>query len=1044
MARPALVDRWGDPIRPRALREVEAELTLSGVLHVAPSRPSTTPTPERMAAILRAAEVPGHGAAEAYVDLAETMEERDLHYLGTLQTRRRQVAQIGVTIEPASDAAEDVRDADLVRTYFARDEIEDELYDVLDAVGKGYSVTEIIWDVSERQWMPMRLAYRLPRWFDFDPATGARLQLRTPDGHRDLTPWKYLTHLGGAKSGIPIRGGLARIAAWSWLFRAYAVQDWARFCEAYGMPIRIGWYGPEARPEEIAVLKRAVRDLAADAAAVLPEGMRIEFAGERSVQGRAEIYRDLAEYLDRQVSIAVLGQTLTTEQGQSGSYALGAVHNLVRADIERSDGRQLAAALRRDLVIPAVALNHGPRERYPIVTIQRETAVDVERMARALADLVPLGLRVRADEVRSRLRLSAPGDDDEVLSPPAPPAPPDPPPRPEPPPARAGDAGGDPPPATGRDAADAEDDPTAPLAARVRETLGPLIDAWADRLRREVGAADSFAVARDRLAAAREDPDAGAFAAALSPALIAAHLAGRYDVLAESGELAAARDGALPVALAGAAAEHARLPFGEQIEFFREKTSLPTESWSDLWHDEHDRAFVVAGAAHDDLVADLRGAVDKAVAEGTTLAEFRRDFDAAVAKHGWSYRGARDWRTRVIYQTNLKTSYAAGRYRQMKDAADRRPYWRYRHSGVAEHPRHQHVAWDGLVLRHDDPWWETHYPPNGWGCGCYVESLNERGLKRLHKSGPDRAPPVREREVTVGSRGPTPRTVRVPEGIDPGWAYAPGAGQRAGGPLLSPAEYTLAGREIRGRIDAAVQAAGVQPGGVGHPPIWRAELRRRLRDERGAGATPARATGAGHAAPDVTAARHVRRAAEEFPRSWVERGNRTRLSVQSMTPTAGTLGDYRRPRPYDRTIETPGRPDYALAKGRGMIRTAGGHSVAVHEYAHHLQETMPELDGLFRRLHVRRTTRPDGTTRDPIVPLPGYPGVEGREDRYADAYFGTEYPGPDWPSGPMEVMTRTCEMVFRATGAKGVATLMKHDPEILDFALGLLFRYDPS
>ena len=55
-----------------------------------------------------------------------------------------------------------------------------------------------------------------------------------------------------------------------------------------------------------------------------------------------------------------------------------------------------------------------------------------------------------------------------------------------------------------------------------------------------------------------------------------------------------------------------------------------------------------------------------------------------------------------------------------------------------------------------------------------------------------------------------------------------------------------------------------------------------------------------------------------------------------------------------------------------------------------------------------------------------------------------EPPGPDWPSGPMEVMTRTCERVFRATGDGTVADLMTDDPEILDFALGLLFRYDPS
>ena len=91
-------------------------------------------------------------------------------------------------------------------------------------------------------------------------------------------------------------------------------------------------------------------------------------------------------------------------------------------------------------------------------------------------------------------------------------------------------------------------------------------------------------------------------------------------------------------------------------------------------------------------------------------------------------------------------------------------------------------------------------------------------------------------------------------------------------------------------------------------------------------------------------------------------------------------------------------------------------------------------------LHVRRTTRPDGT-RDPIGPLRGYRST-GREDDYVDPYFGREYPGPGWPDGPMEVMTRTYEMVFTST-LGGVRKLIQKDPELLDFALGALFRFDP-
>ena len=207
---------------------------------------------------------------------------------------------------------------------------------------------------------------------------------------------------------------------------------------------------------------------------------------------------------------------------------------------------------------------------------------------------------------------------------------------------------------------------------------------------------------------------------------------------------------------------------------------MPTRAWTDIWEAQHDSAFVVAGAMRDELLDDLRGAVTSAIEDGTTLAQFRQEFDDIVARHGWQYNGGRDWRTRVIYDTNLRTSYAAGRWAQLQAVKSRRPYWRYRHSHASENPRLHHLGWDGLVLSADDPWWQTNFPPNGWGCKCYIDALSERDLKRLGKDGPDKAPALNWREVTVGERGPSPRTVSVPEHVDPGFAYAPGSGSMPG------------------------------------------------------------------------------------------------------------------------------------------------------------------------------------------------------------------------------------------------------------------------
>jgi hypothetical protein len=216
------------------------------------------------------------------------------------------------------------------------------------------------------------------------------------------------------------------------------------------------------------------------------------------------------------------------------------------------------------------------------------------------------------------------------------------------------------------------------------------------------------------------------------------------------------------------------LPFAEQIAFFRRKLNLPTNAWTDIWLAEHDYAFVVAGANRDDLVADFRAAIDKAISQGTTLAQFRKDFDAIVAKYGWSYNGGRNWRSRVIYETNLRTSYAAGRYAQLQAIKDWRPYWQYIHSDAVRFPRPLHLAWNGLILAADDPWWQTHFPPNGWGCQCSIRSLAARDMTRLGKDGPDQAPPLDMQTVDVGARGPSPRTIETPAGVDPGFGYTPG------------------------------------------------------------------------------------------------------------------------------------------------------------------------------------------------------------------------------------------------------------------------------
>lgn len=221
-----------------------------------------------------------------------------------------------------------------------------------------------------------------------------------------------------------------------------------------------------------------------------------------------------------------------------------------------------------------------------------------------------------------------------------------------------------------------------------------------------------------------------------------------------------------------ASTAYMNLPFEAAIAFFRKKINLPTEAWDSIWAEMHLQAFTVAGATNAELLDAFRIAVDRAISTGSTLADFRKDFDGIVERFGWGFNGSPKWRAEIIYNTNLSVAYQRGHWQAMTDpdVVRVRPYLRYLKSTSAE-PREEHMSWANTVLPYDDPWWDTHYPPNGWNCKCGVVSMSERQVQKLIDSGvPVRttAPPITYYDYTDLKTG---KTTQVPVGIDPGWDY---------------------------------------------------------------------------------------------------------------------------------------------------------------------------------------------------------------------------------------------------------------------------------
>ncbi|MCP4104076.1 MAG: DUF935 family protein, partial [Desulfobacteraceae bacterium] len=155
----------------------------------------------------------------------------------------------------------------------------------------------------------------------------------------DLPPYKFIYHRYKARSGDDMRAGILRPVSWMFVFKNYSVKDWVAFAEIYGQPLRFGKYDPGVSEEGKDALVLAVQSIGTDAAGVISKKTEIEFKDTVARNSTENIYSGLADFCDRQVSKAILGQTLTSESGDkgSGSYALGNVHDRVRFDLKSSD-----------------------------------------------------------------------------------------------------------------------------------------------------------------------------------------------------------------------------------------------------------------------------------------------------------------------------------------------------------------------------------------------------------------------------------------------------------------------------------------------------------------------------------------------------------------------------------------------------------------------------------------------------------------------------------------------------------------------------------
>lgn len=379
-------------------------------------------TPQRLVAILRAADGGDVGQA---LQLFMEMEEKDAHLHAVASKRRLALTGLPWAIVSAAEVVEGVdrgaADAAAAhcREVLARIEgFEDVLRHLALALGRNVALAELVWAAAGGG---LQLADLVPVDFSritFDETGAVRVLTEAePAIGMALPEWKFVVHTPHAVSGHPMRGGLLRATALVFLGKNLALKDWMVFAELFGMPVRIARYEPTATAEEKAEMLRMLESLGSSAAGVFSRAIELEFV--EAGQGKAPPpYEHLCDFLNREMSKAWLGQTLTTETpGLGGSFGATRIHEEVRKDLRADDIRREARTIRRDVLGPVTRMRFGPEAPAPFFVRRVEGPRDLEELTEVLdAAVNRLGVPVPLGWARAALGIPVVRAGEEVLA----------------------------------------------------------------------------------------------------------------------------------------------------------------------------------------------------------------------------------------------------------------------------------------------------------------------------------------------------------------------------------------------------------------------------------------------------------------------------------------------------------------------------------------------------------------------------------------------------------------------------------------------------
>ena len=296
----------------------------------------------------------------------------DSHVFACIQSRKSGVLSLEWDINRGLDKDEN---AEEIEKLLKKLDIHKLISDILDATSFGFQPLEIMWKRDKSgHVLPERVVAKPPEWFCFDDDNN--LKFRTKENYYgELLPdKKFLLVQNNPTYNNPYGERTLSRVYWNVTFKKGGMKFWVIFTEKYGMPHLIGKHPRGATKAETDSLADMLEEMVQDAIAVIPDDSSVEIK-EASKSSSAEIYEKLIDKMNSEISKAILGQTLTTEVGATGSYAAANTHMQVRQDIIDSDKKLVESAINQ-LITWIYEINF-PNSEIPVFELYAPEDVDL-------------------------------------------------------------------------------------------------------------------------------------------------------------------------------------------------------------------------------------------------------------------------------------------------------------------------------------------------------------------------------------------------------------------------------------------------------------------------------------------------------------------------------------------------------------------------------------------------------------------------------------------------------------------------------------------